>query len=153
MLSFCSTNTRRRVLTFRHLNFFFSFGLNLNVMSDFEAVAKLLKVCQWVSASELKDTLRLAEQRGRRGPQHPASQRRRTSVRVRATDKLKRAKGRHLHCSAMNNSSGSQSQRCYTPSLPGNRGGVCVCKKGKGAGGSTEVKEREVRKWRVVSTL
>lgn len=68
------------ISTFRlHLKFSFPFSslcLNLNEMSDFEAVAKLLKVCQWVFASELKDTLRLAEQRGQRGPQHPASQHR-----------------------------------------------------------------------------
>lgn len=53
---------------------------------------------------------------------------------VRARDKLKQAKGHHLHCSAMNNSSGSQTQRCYTPSLPSNRGGVCV-RKERGQGG------------------
>ena len=93
---------------------FSSLCLNLNEMSDFEAVAKLLKVCQWVFASELKDTLRLAEQRGQRGPQHPAGQRRHccTGVRVcvcvcacmfvcvcvcTGTTKRRLAKGHHLH--------------------------------------------------------
>lgn len=52
----------------------FSPRLHLNETSDFEAVAKLLKVCQWVFASRLKDTLRLAlNKRGQpRDPQHPA---------------------------------------------------------------------------------
>lgn len=53
------------ISTFRlHLKFSslsLTLRLNLNEMSDFEAVAKLLKVCQWDFASKLKDTLRLAE--------------------------------------------------------------------------------------------
>ncbi|CAK6972493.1 Hypothetical predicted protein [Scomber scombrus] len=40
-------------------------------MSDIEAVAKLLKVCQWVFASELKDTLRLARTKRSAGPTAP----------------------------------------------------------------------------------
>lgn len=58
-------NVNGPISTFRlHLKFSslsLTLRLNLNETSDFEAVAKLLKVCQWDSASELKDTLRLAE--------------------------------------------------------------------------------------------
>lgn len=157
----CKTQTKKRVSgpisTFRlHLKFPFSVSspcLNLNETSDFEAVAKLLKVCQWVFASELKDTLRLAKQRGQRGPQHPASQPCHLCTGMflcvwgrlgTQQTKLRPAKGHHLHCSALNSASG-QTQRRYptllAPNLPSNRGGVCRRREGGG------VQQRWSERW------
>ena len=132
-----------------------SLCLNLNETSDFEAVAKLLKVCQWVFASELKDTLRLAEQRGQRGPQHPAGQRCQcctgmcvcicvylcvcvcVCMCVWARQNEDQLKATTCIISPLNRASG-QTQRRYVllvPNLPSNRGDVC---KRKGGGGGQQ---------------
>lgn len=150
------------ISTFRlHLKFSFSFSslcLNLNETSDFEAVAKLLKVCQWVFAYELKDTLRLnKEVSGVHGilPANAANAAPACMCVCACEDdsesatQLKPAKGHHLHCSALNSASG-QKQRRYPPCSPKSTQQqrwcvcvyVCVCRRRGGrGGGSTEVKK------------
>lgn len=136
-----------------------SLRLNLNEMSDFEAVAKLLKVCQWDSASELKDTLRLAENKEVSGVCSALPANAATTAPACVCVCLRVCEGDQLKATTCivrrwtaPVAKPSGASRPVHPNLPSNRGGVCVyvcAEKG------SEVQERkncEVRKWHVVNT-
>lgn len=111
----------------------FSLSLNLNETSDFEAVARSLKVCQWDSASELERHLEIGrKQSGRQGPRRPAGQRRCcctsmcVGLCVCVGEQLKATTCivRRWTAPAANPSGAT---RPVHPNLPSNRDGVCVC--------------------------